>query len=334
MSPGAPQQQRHRRKADEGAGEGSERDVEEPGHAQRAARDTQAPAHVRLHGEHQTEPGRYFPSCPTKKTLALDGNGRGVPRSASRTRQPTSVSQGATRASRKAPPRDTQESRANSLAPPCPNCLQRSEDRDETRRPTTIRAPSSSRFLVTGLAYRRRKVSRRIPCHAAGVASRDRAPVATHAAHEVTVQVADEHQAEVAGACQDTPDVGGVSAHWGRLSERQGDDEQAAGTQCPRGLTEGMVDVVGRAPTGMEAGDDVQARGVDVEDLDRGPPTGQPSSTGAKPSARTQRDSGLLVPDSSTMTASRRPSPSVIRTMAAGHRAPPRQPPRRRTWGA
>ena len=182
----------------------------------------------------QTEPGRCCPVVRTKKTLALDAQRQGVPRSASRTRQPTSVSQG----------RDEGEQEGTTQGHPgepgqlwrhlCPIALQRSEDRDSTRGPRRSARRRAVRFLVTGLAHRRRKVQPGDPV-CPRVASRDRAPVATHAAHEVTVQVADEHQAEVAGACQDTPDVGRGERPLGvALSERQGDDEQAAGTQCPR----------------------------------------------------------------------------------------------------
>src|SRR4051794_27138524 len=221
-----------------------------------------------------TDPGRYLPSCPTKKMPADGATCSGDPRSAISTRQPSIVSTGPTRA---------RTSAATSAA----GCTRdRSRDTSAQLRAT---AQATAARMTRATAMRSRPIRRRregsTSAPPEGQAHERVGRVgparplagAAHPRGDVAVEVADQDEADVVGTGQDAADLDRPDGALGRgRPERQGEGDQAAGAQRPGCLAEDLVDVVRVAAAGVQPGDDVERTGIDVQDSDRGPLPGQP----------------------------------------------------------
>ena len=85
------------------------------------------------------------------------------------------------------------------------------------------------------------------------------------------------------GAGDDAADVGRAEGPPDPGGQRHGEHEQTAGAQRPRRLRERLVDVGGVAAAGVDAHDDVERPGVDLEEVVAGPGVVRPRSTGANP---------------------------------------------------
>ena len=106
-----------------------------------------------------------------------------------------------------------------------------------------------------------------------------------HPAGDVAVEVADEHEARGRAARARTPrtSAGPRAPSGARGPMGSGDAEQAAGRSAQEAWLDRVVDVVGVAAAGVQAGDDVERGGVDVEHLDARPVAGELELDGREP---------------------------------------------------